>query len=79
MHCIDLQIRRMVWTQWDLKLISCGLEGAVYEWEVATGNRIGEVITKSCSYSDICVTSDGKIIYSVGSDGFIKEMTGSQV
>ncbi|KAJ1523827.1 hypothetical protein ONE63_010385 [Megalurothrips usitatus] len=73
------EIKRMIWTPDDLKLISCGLEGAVYEWEVATGSRISEVITKSCGYSDICVTTDGKSIYSVGSDGYIKEMTGSQI
>lgn len=69
----------MVWAPLDLKVVSCGLEGAVYEWDVATALRIGEVITKSCSCSDICVTTDGKTTYSVGSDGHIKEITASQV
>lgn len=69
----------MVWAPLDLKVVTCGLEGAVYEWDVATGQRIGEVITKSCSCSDICVSTDGKITYSVGSDGYIKEITASQV
>lgn len=65
----------MIWTPCDLKLMSCGIEGAIYEWDVANATRVGELITKSCRYSDICVTTDGKTSYCVGSDGYIREIT----
>ena len=33
------RVRGIVWSADDQKLISCGTDGAVYEWEVATGKR----------------------------------------
>ena len=34
------RVRGIVWSADDQKLISCGTDGAVYEWEVATGKRL---------------------------------------
>ena len=33
------RVRSVVWSSDDQKIISCGTDGAVYEWEVATGKR----------------------------------------
>lgn len=31
----------------DSSLVSCGTEGAVYEWSMTNGQRVGEVILKT--------------------------------
>jgi hypothetical protein len=55
------------------------MDGAVYEWETATGKRVGESVLKSCSYTSVTVTPDGKNIFAVGSDKTIKEVVDSGV
>lgn len=30
-------MRSVVWSADDSKIVSCGMDGAVYEWETATG------------------------------------------
>jgi len=76
---VVLQITKISWTPFDLKLVSCGLEGAVYEWDIPTSGRVNEVITKTCSYTDVAVTADGKFSYAVGTDGQLKELNDSEV
>lgn len=73
------KVRSVVWSADDSKLISCGIEGAVYEWDPYTGKRIGESVLKACSYSGVTVTPDGKSTYAVGSDKTIKEISDSSV
>ena len=34
------RVRGIVWSADDQKLISCGTDGAVYEWEVTSGKRL---------------------------------------
>lgn len=67
------------WTLEDKKLVSCGSDGAIYEWDIITGKKMNEIITHGVSYWDCSVTSDGKFIYVVGDDGFLKEINGSRV
>ena len=69
----------MMWSVDDSKLISCGMDGAVYEWSPTDAKRVNEVVLKTCAYSDVAVNSTGKFTYAVGSDKTIKEITESQV
>jgi WD40 repeat protein len=55
------------------------MDGAVYEWDTATGKRIGESVLKSCSYTSVDITPDGKTTFAVGSDKSLKEVADSQV
>lgn len=73
------KITSLVWTRDDRKLVSCGVEGAVYEWDLATGNRIGEIVEKGTSFWKCAVTPEGKYVYAVGNDGLLKEITESNV
>ncbi|KAH9637657.1 hypothetical protein HF086_009325 [Spodoptera exigua] len=41
------RITCLAWSANDLTMISCGTEGAVYEWSMVTGQRVGEVILKT--------------------------------
>lgn len=63
----------------DYKLVSCGTDGAVYEWNLQNGKRESECVLKSCSYSGVAISPDAKVIFAVGSDHSIKEICDSSV
>ncbi|XP_059110839.1 LOW QUALITY PROTEIN: cilia- and flagella-associated protein 57 [Peromyscus eremicus] len=73
------KIRSLVWNLDDSKLISAGTDGAVYEWNLSTGKRETECVLKSCSYNSITVSPDGKVIFAVGSDQTLKEISDSLI
>ncbi|VDD76062.1 unnamed protein product [Mesocestoides corti] len=73
------KIRCLLWSADDNKLISCGMDGAVYEWDPYTGRRINENVLKSCSYNCVTCTEDAKTIYAVGSDRKVKEIAESAI
>lgn len=73
------QVRSIAWTADDSKLISCGTDGAVYEWSLSSGKRETECVLKSCSYNCVTVSPDAKIIFAVGSDQTLKEIADSSV
>jgi WD40 repeat protein len=51
-------ITSMSWSSDDSTLVTCADNGSVYEWDVANvGKRINELVVKSCSYSDVVLTS----------------------
>ncbi|XP_049879809.1 cilia- and flagella-associated protein 57 [Pectinophora gossypiella] len=68
------RITCLAWSANDLILVSCGAEGAVYEWSMSTGQRVGEVILKTNQFNGCVVNSVGKTTYAVGTDGEIKEI-----
>ncbi|XP_050817064.1 cilia- and flagella-associated protein 57 isoform X2 [Gopherus flavomarginatus] len=73
------KVRSVVWSADDNKLISCGTDGAVYEWSLLTGKRESECVLKSCSYSGVAISPDAKIIFAVGSDQTLKEISDSSI
>ncbi|KAH3831997.1 cilia- and flagella-associated protein 57-like [Dreissena polymorpha] len=73
------KVKSLVWSSDDSKIVSCGLDGAVYEWESYTGKRVGESVLKSCHYTGVAVTHDGKTTFAVGSDKTLKEISDSQI
>ncbi|XP_078485320.1 cilia- and flagella-associated protein 57 [Ciona intestinalis] len=73
------KVRAIAWSADDSKLISSGMDGAVYEWSAAAAKRVNEVVLKSCAYSGVTVSPSGKHTYAVGSDKSIKEITESQI
>jgi len=73
------KVRSVVWSADDSKIVSCGMDGAVYEWDSYNGKRVGESVLKSCSYTSVAITPDGKNTFAVGSDKTLKEVVDSQV
>ena len=48
----------MSWSADDSVLISCADDGSLYEWDISNrGKRLNELVIKSCSYSDVVLTS----------------------
>ena len=60
-------------------MVSCADNGSVYEWNVATGERVHEVVVKTCSFSYLTLSPDSENIYAVGSDRTMKQLVKSAV
>ncbi|NXI62239.1 CFA57 protein, partial [Anseranas semipalmata] len=73
------KIRAVKWSANDAKFVSCDTHGAVYEWNLSTGKRETECVLKSCIYSSIALSSDAKVIFAVGSDQTLKEISESLI
>jgi WD40 repeat protein len=73
------KVRSVIWSADDTRIVSCGVDGAVYEWEVLTGRRVAENVLKLCSYFGVALTTDGKTTFAVGSDHTLKEICDSQI
>lgn len=73
------KVKSVVWTSEDIRIVTCGVDGAVYEWEVLTGRRLAENVLKTCSYTGIALSPDAKTTFTVGSDHTLKEISDSQV
>ncbi|XP_069719000.1 cilia- and flagella-associated protein 57 [Phaenicophaeus curvirostris] len=73
------KIRAIKWSTNDTKFVSCDTNGAVYKWNLLTGKRESECVLKSCIYSSIALSPDAKIIFAVGSDQTLKEISESSI
>jgi len=73
------KVKSVVWSSDDMRIATCGVDGAVYEWEVLTGRRAAENVLKLCSYAGVALSPDAKTTFAVGSDHTLKEISDSQV
>ena len=73
------KVRSLYFTPDDSVLVSAGTDGAVYTWNTREFKRENEHILKTCSYSSAISTADGKTVYAVGIDHFLKEISESSV
>lgn len=69
-----MQVRCIKWSPDDTHLLSCSLDGAVYDWSVRTCKREREYVLKSCSYTSLAFTSDLKTTFAVGSDRTLNQI-----
>ncbi|KAM4741198.1 cilia- and flagella-associated protein 57 [Anableps anableps] len=73
------KVQTIEWSLDDSRLVSCGTDGAVYEWNIQTGKRESESVLKSCSYTGAAFSSDYKTILAVGTDLTLREIQDCQV
>ncbi|MEW5319195.1 MAG: hypothetical protein WDW38_010360 [Sanguina aurantia] len=71
------KVRSLHWSPDDSKIVSAGMDGAVYEWRLRDFKRDKEHVLKGCSYSSVLATPDCKTLYACGSDRKIKEFEDS--
>lgn len=69
-----MQVRNLVWSADDSRLVSCSMDGAVYEWNVQAAKREKECVLKSCSYTSVSLSPDLRSTFAVGSDRTLKEI-----
>lgn len=68
------QVSSLFWSEDDAKLLSAGLDGAVYQWNVAAQKRERENVLKGCNYACVIATDDLENVLVVGSDLKLKEL-----
>uniref|UniRef100_A0A0G4FUD2 Uncharacterized protein n=1 Tax=Chromera velia CCMP2878 TaxID=1169474 RepID=A0A0G4FUD2_9ALVE len=79
------KVRSVCWTADDTSLVSCGQDGAVYEFSIVNeGKRVSDFVQKGVNLSSVAVYSDpsaamGKegpqnSLFAVGSDKMLKEI-----
>lgn len=67
------KVKALLWSQTDLKILSLGAEGAIYEWDMTSGERSREIILKTALRS-IALSSDTSYIYYIADDNCIREI-----
>ncbi|KAJ3327353.1 Cilia- and flagella-associated protein 57 [Blyttiomyces sp. JEL0837] len=73
------KVRSICWSLDDNRIVSCGLDGNIFDWNISTLRREGEVALNGVLMSSACYTQDSRVIYAVGSDGTMKEIIDSHI
>ncbi|XP_043499423.1 cilia- and flagella-associated protein 57-like [Polistes fuscatus] len=68
------RVKGLLWSQMDTKLLSMGEEGAIYEWDMSSGQRTAEIILKNIILYDIVLAADQSYIYCIANDNRIREI-----
>ena len=68
------KIKSLYWAHDDQQLLSAGLDGAVYQWNIKELKREGEYVKKGCAYSSVVCNHGGDAMFAVGSDDVIREV-----
>ncbi|XP_011502621.1 PREDICTED: cilia- and flagella-associated protein 57 [Ceratosolen solmsi marchali] len=67
-------IQEIIWSQNDAKLVSIGLEGAIYQWDMNTGGRLSEIVLKGITLCGIVLAADASTVYCISKDNKIYEI-----
>jgi cilia- and flagella-associated protein 57 len=70
------KVQSLSWNKDDTRIVTCGVDGAVYEWDARTMARVAESVMKSNCYTSGSFGSDGKSVFAVGSDKTLKYLSG---
>eukprot|EP00398_MALV-I-01_sp_L67-1_P000447 gene447-864_t len=78
------KVRSLSWTPDDSTLVSAGMDGAVYEYQIfPEGRRVSDYVSKGTQFSCVLVYTDPSSrensMYSVGTDKMLKELCNSQL
>ena len=66
-------VRSLAWSRDDTRLVSAGLDGAVYQRRLGQSARLHELVQKGCRFTCAVVTQQDRM-YAVGDDRMLKEI-----
>jgi len=69
----------MVWAPNDMKLVTCGEDGAIYEFNTWTGERDMDIVHPKTIYMDLAISNDTNQIFPAAQDGRFKEINNQTV
>jgi len=69
----------MVWAPNDMKLVTCGEDGAIYEFNTRTGERDMDIVHPKTIYMDLAISNDTNQIFPAAQDGRFKEINNQSV
>jgi hypothetical protein len=65
-------VRSLFWAHGDSGIVSAGMDGAVYQWDLEESKREGEYVLKGIVYSSAVCNQEGSTVYAVGNDSMLK-------
>lgn len=68
------KVKSLHWNSFDTVIISAGVDGALYQWQVEDSKRLGEYIQKCVLFTSVIANKEESIVYAAGSDHTIKEI-----
>ncbi|ETV69937.1 hypothetical protein H257_14532 [Aphanomyces astaci] len=69
------QVNSLLWKADDRKLMSCGSDGSIFQWDLRSAIKVGEGHTHPrCNYHDLSLSSDSSMLFATGTDGTLKEI-----
>jgi WD40 repeat protein len=71
------KVRSVFWVEDDTRLISTGMDGAIYEYTLANESKVVHHYNKACEFTS--VVHDGKSVYAVSTDNMIREFADSEM
>ena len=66
-------VRSLAWSRDDTRLVSAGVDGAVYQRRLGQSARLHELVQKGCRFTCAAVTQQDRM-YAVGDDRMLKEI-----
>ncbi|KAF4092135.1 hypothetical protein AMELA_G00017440 [Ameiurus melas] len=74
------KVQSVMWSKNDRRLMSCGMDGAVYEWDALTGAcESSKNLEKSCTYMDAMFSPDTGSVLAVGNSFTLNELRDGQI
>ncbi len=73
------KVKSVHWSPDDSRLVTSGLDGAVYEWQLKDFKRVSENVQKTCLYTCAVTSEETRSIYAAGSDKKLKEIVDGEV
>eukprot|EP00941_MAST-03F_sp_MAST-3F-sp1_P005113 g5113.t1 len=68
------KVKSIWWADDDAKILSAGLGGSVYQWDVLESKREVEFVKKSIKFTSAILSQDCKMALAVGSDNRLKKL-----
>ncbi|KAL2630593.1 hypothetical protein R1flu_015279 [Riccia fluitans] len=72
-------VRSIWWSPDDTSMITAGIDGAIYEWQLRDLKRSRENVLKGCIYTSVVGLKDSNTFFAVGSDHKLKELDENSV
>ncbi|CAM6094904.1 unnamed protein product [Calypogeia fissa] len=73
------KVRSIWWSPDDTSMLTAGVDGAIYEWQLRDFKRFRENVIKGCVYTSVVGLKDSKTFFAVGSDHKLKELDDTSV
>lgn len=69
----------MVWAPNDMKLVTCGEDGAIYVFNTRSGERDLDIVHPKTIYMDLAISNDTNQIFPAAQDGRLREINNQSV
>lgn len=67
-------MRSIWWAYDDFSIVTAGLDGAIYEWDLKTCKRSREIVIKGCPQTCVICDKNSNVFLSTASDCKLREL-----